>query len=696
MSGKIGPMHLERQAYIYIRQSTSAQVHEHIESKQRQYALAERAVQLGWSRATVEIVDEDQGKSGSTAEGRDGFARLAHAVAQGKVGAIFAVEASRLARSSQDWQRLLSLCAVAQVMVIDEQTAYDPSHHDDKLLLDIKGAMSEQELHWLSLRLAGGRLNKARRGESYVTPATGYVWGERGLELDPDESVRAAVRVILERFTVEPSARALLRWAHRSGFLMPTRQRGTSEVVHRPLGNVRLNNMLRNPVYAGVYVYGRYPTRKALVDGQIRKVRERLDEPNDWPVRINDAHPAYITWERFMSNQDKLRQNTTCMAKAGRGAPREGQALLAGIVLCGRCSRRMSVRYETSSSRWQYFCHGEHSKGQGICWTVPGGSVDQAVEQLFLQTMVPSELELSLAVEREVQGQAGSLETAWRTRIEQAHYEARRAERRYKAVDPENRVVARTLESEWDQRLRDLEAVEQQYAEARRERRVELSPQDRSRIRELARDLPAVWRSASTSMAERKAMLRLVIEAIALHPIDVPKRMTRLRVQWQSGVVSDLEIARPARGESHLHDPSVVQRLGELAAAGRHDDEIAEQLNAEGLRTGTGLAWNHDLVRSIRSTKRIKRVAPDSPRMLPLPHRHPDGRYSVPGAMARFGVGEGAVRRWIRQGIVTASRADFGTHRSVYWIEIDNAVAARLTARGRPSRNSVRAPKSSG
>ncbi|MEI8259293.1 MAG: recombinase family protein, partial [Deltaproteobacteria bacterium] len=360
MSGKIGPMHLERQAYIYIRQSTSAQVHEHIESKQRQYALAERAVQLGWSRATVEIVDEDQGKSGSTAEGRDGFARLAHAVAQGKVGAIFAVEASRLARSSQDWQRLLSLCAVAQVMVIDEQTAYDPSHHDDKLLLDIKGAMSEQELHWLSLRLAGGRLNKARRGESYVTPATGYVWGERGLELDPDESVRAAVRVILERFTVEPSARALLRWAHRSGFLMPTRQRGTSEVVHRPLGNVRLNNMLRNPVYAGVYVYGRYPTRKALVDGQIRKVRERLDEPNDWPVRINDAHPAYITWERFMSNQDKLRQNTTCMAKAGRGAPREGQALLAGIVLCGRCSRRMSVRYETSSSRWQYFCHGEH------------------------------------------------------------------------------------------------------------------------------------------------------------------------------------------------------------------------------------------------------------------------------------------------------------------------------------------------
>jgi DNA invertase Pin-like site-specific DNA recombinase len=471
---------------------------------------------MGWSPTAVQVVDEDQGKSGASTDGRDGFARLAHGVAEGKVGAIFAIEVSRLARSSQDWQRLLSLCAVAEVVVVDENTVYDPSYHDDKLLLDLKGAMSEQELHWLSLRLAGGRLNKARRGESYVNPPTGYVWGGQKLELDPDEAVQNAVRLIFERFSIEPSGRAVLRWAHRSKFLMPHRERGTSDVVWRPLGNPRLNNMLRNPAYAGVYVYGRHPTTKRLVGGEIRKIRSRLDEPSDWPVRIDGAHPPYITWERYMSNTEKLQQNTTSWAAASRGAPREGRALLTGVALCGRCGRRMGTRFENRSSRWHYVCYGESSKGAGSCWTVPGPPIDQAVERLFLQTMVPSEVELSLVVEREVDGQANSLDKAWRTRIEQAQYEARRAERRYKAVDPDNRVVARTLESEWEQRLQDLEAVEQRHAEARRQHHVALTAEDRCRIRELARDLPAVWRSSTTGMADRKAMLRLVIEAVAL------------------------------------------------------------------------------------------------------------------------------------------------------------------------------------
>lgn len=681
MIGKIRPIHLERDAYVYVRQSTAAQVHEHVESKQRQYALADRAAQMGWSPTSVQVVDEDQGKSGATTDGRDGFARLAHGVAEGKVGAIFAMEVSRLARSSQDWQRLLSLCAVAEVVVVDENTVYDPSHHDDKLLLDLKGAMSEQELHWLSLRLAGGRLNKARRGESYVTPPTGYVWGGQKLELDPDEAVQNAVRLIFERFSIEPSGRAVLRWAHRSKFLMPHRERGTSEIVWRPLDNLRLIHMLRNPAYAGVYVYGRHPTTKRLVRGEIRKVRSRLDEPSDWPVRIDGAHPAYITWERYMSNTEKLRQNTTSWADASQGAPREGRALLTGVALCGRCGRRMSTRFENRSSRWHYVCYGESSKGAPSCWTVPGPPIDQAVERLFLQIMVPSEIELSLAVEREVDGQANSLDKAWRTRIEQAQYEARRAERRYKAVDPDNRVVARTLESEWERRLQDLEAVEQQHAEARRQRHVALTPEDRCRIRELARDLPAVWRSSTTGMADRKAMLRLVIEAVALHPIDVPKRATKVRVQWQSGVVSELELPRPARGHDHSHHPDVVRRIRDLAAGGSHDDEIARQLNIEGLRTGTGRPWNLELVRSMRSRARIARVAPDRQRMPPLPQRHPDGRYSVPGAMARLGVSEAIVRGWIKTGVVTVTRADFGTHRNVYWLDIDDATAARLTAR---------------
>jgi len=357
--------------------------------------------------------------------------------------------------------------------------------------------------------------------------------------------------------------------------------------------------------------------------------------------------------------------------------------LLAGIMICGRCGRRMSVRSEsrTASARWSYACWGESRKGAGTCWSVAGPPIDRAVEQLFLETMVPSELDLSLAVEREVQQQADSLEKSWRARIEQARYEARRAERRYKAVDPDNRVVARTLESDWEQRLRDLEVVEHQYAEARRQARVELTAQDRSRIRQLARDLPAVWSAPSTIAADRKAMLRLVIEAVAAHPVDVPKRATQLRVQWTSGVVSEMEVARPGRGEDHKHDPTVLQRIRELAAAGNHDDEIARQLNRESLHTGTGREWNENLVYAARRSARIERVAPDRPRMLPLPHRHPDGRYSVPGAMARFGVSENVVRRWIKGGLITASRADFGTHRNVYLLDIDEATADRLMGR---------------
>jgi DNA invertase Pin-like site-specific DNA recombinase/uncharacterized protein YndB with AHSA1/START domain len=691
MSGKIEPLHLERQAYVYVRQSTGAQVHEHVESKQRQYALAEHAVKLGWSPAAVQIIDEDQGKSGASVEGREGFARLAHDVAHGKVGAIFAIEVSRLARSSQDWQRLLSLCSVAHVAVIDEQTVYDPSHRDDKLLLDLKGAMSEQELHWLSLRLAGGRLNKARRGESYVTPPAGYVWEGSGLKLDPDESVRNAIKVIFERFSVEPSARAVLCWARKTGFLMPARHVGTGELLWRPLGNLRLLNVLHNPAYAGVYVFGRHPVATVLRDGEIRKVRHRLNEPSEWPVRIDKAHPAYITWEMYMNNQDKLRQNTTRAHGATRGAPREGAALLAGLILCGRCGRRMSAQYESRSLRWAYACLGERSQGDSLCWSVPGRPIDHAVEQLFLQTMVPSEMDLSLAVQCEAHKQAESLDKAWRARIEQAGYEARRAERRYKAVDPDNRVVARTLEREWEQRLEELQEVQRQHEQARREAHLELTEQDRNRIRQLARDLPAVWAAQTTTPADRKAMLRLVMEAVAIHPVDVPTRATSIRVQWTSGSVSNLTIARPSKGESRVHAPDTIERIRQLAAAGLHDDEIARQLNTERRVTGAGLAWKEDLVRRARRHKCIDLVVADRPRMHPLPQQHPDGRYSVPGAAARFGVSPDIVRRWIKRGLVTGSRADFGTHRGVYWLQIDDVTEMRLKESGYNSKERSKA-----
>jgi hypothetical protein len=349
----------------------------------------------------------------------------------------------------------------------------------------------------------------------------------------------------------------------------------------------------------------------------------------------------------------------------------------------------MGPRYQTRSrdeTWWSYICWGDRDSGNRACWSVAGPAIDRAVEALFLETMVPSELDLSLAVEREAETQAESLARAWRARIEQAQYDARLAERRYKAVDPDNRVVARTLEQEWEQRLRDLQTVEQQYAEARRQRLAELTEQDRERIRQLARNLPAVWRSSTTQPAERKAMLRLVIEAIAIHPVDVPRRCTRVRVQWQSGVVNELEVPRFLRGESHRHSPEAVQRVRELATAGGHDEEIAKQLNDEGLRTGTGREWDLEAVRQLRSRHQIARVAPDRPRMRPLPDRYPDGRYSVPGVMAHFGVSRSLVYQWIEKGLLQASRADYGTHRNAYWLDIDADTAAQLKKRRRGPR----------
>jgi hypothetical protein len=604
---------------------------------------------------------------------------------------VFALDVSRMARASEDWRRLLGLCGVAGVAVVDEQRIYDPNDQADKLLLELKGTMSEAEIHWLRLRLQGARQHKARRGALRMSAPTGYLWGAQGFELDPDEAVQQAVRVIFQRYDVEPSAWAVVRWARETGLKVPTRRTsadGDSEVTWTSLGVSRLHEMLKNPVYAGVYAYGRRRAKTILVDGQIRRVRPATPEPERWVVKIEGAHPGYITWEQYGHNQEKLRQNMTRMGNPSRGAPREGPALLSGLLLCGRCGHRMGPRYarDARARFWTYACPGDRDTGQQGCWTVPGARIDAAVETLFLETLVPSELELALAVDQEVAGRAEELAQQWRARRAQATYEARRAEKRYKAVDPDNRVVARTLEREWESKLRELEEVERQYAEARHTKRVELSDADRARVRELARDLPAVWRSPVTPPADRKAMLRLVIEAISLSPLEVPRRATVVKVAWQSGTVTELEVPRPHRRQLFRTPPAAVERLRALAAAGRHDEEIAAILHADGMRTGRGLPWTTWAVRWARKKERISRLAPERPRRELLPDRYPDGRYSVAGAAKRFGVRLDVVRAWIKRGLVSGERHDFQVHRQVWWLEIAEDTAARLERLAAPLR----------
>jgi DNA invertase Pin-like site-specific DNA recombinase len=693
MNAKITAQQLQRRAYVYVRQSTAMQVFQHRESTQRQYALADRAAALGWPADAIEVIDEDLGRSGATKDGRAGFARLVESVAHGEVGAVFAIEVSRLARSSEDWQRLLALCAVAEVAVIDEQAIYDPSDKDDKLLLDIKGTMSEAELHWIALRLNGALRSKARRGELRITPPAGYVWGGNGLELDPDQAVRSAMALVFERYSIESSVWKVLRWARQNAIKIPTRRGyadGTGDVIWRVAAHSRLHYIFRNPVYAGVYVYGRAPRKKILVDGKICVRRTSGLDPEQWAVKIQNAHPGYITWEQYVKNQQKLRDNRARFDRATRGAPREGGALLTGLLLCGRCGCRMATFYgSTHRTRAYYECRGQQDSAQRKCWAVPADVLDDAVEKLFLGTMVPSELDLSLAVERETGAQAESLGRQWKLRIEQAEYEARRAERRYKAVDPENRVVARTLESDWEQRLQELQELHRQYDAARQQHHVELSEQDRRRIRALAHDLPKVWKSATTSQSDRKAMLRIVIEAISLSPVDVPRRVTTVRVGWKSGAVSEIEVPRPSRRDQLAAPTAALNRLRELVTAGMRDEQVAEQLNAEGFKTGKTFPWNLNSVRWARRRHGIARTAPDAPRTRPLPDRHEDGRYSVSGAARRFDVSTQVVRGWIERGLVAAERQPHPQHprRQVLWLVLDDTTTERLERLSRSIRN---------
>jgi DNA invertase Pin-like site-specific DNA recombinase len=684
MGSTINTSHLSRSAIVYVRQSTATQVLENRESTKRQYALVDRARSLGWDPDAIEIIDDDLGCSGASVEGRKGFARLAEAVARGQAGAVLSLEVSRLARSSQDWQRLLRLCAVAGVVVVDEQSVYDPANGDDRMLLDLKGTMSEAELRWLRLRLAGGKLSKARRGELRFRAPTGYVWGPTGMDFHPDASVQEAIRLVFERFSIEPSAGAVVRWANCVGFAFPTHEcwgAGAGEVTWKPLTLRRLCDVLRNPAYAGVYAYGRRPTREVLDGERIRKVRPRVLDPDAWSVKIEQAHPAYTTWEQFLMNHDKLGRNSPGPLTNKGAAPREGPSLLPGLVICGRCGRRMRVRYwGRQPPQWSYVCPAREEPGKAACFSVSGRSIDGAVEAEFLAAFVPDHVELCLAVEHEASQQTGGLERQWKLRIERARYDARLAERRYKAVDPDNRVVARTLENDWELRLRQLEEVNRGYQRARQERHVELTGKDRDRIRTLAQNLPAVWRAKTTTPADRKAMLQLVIEAVALTPIDVPDRETLIRVQWRSRAVTELRLARP-RGGARTQIPAAVPNLvRELSTSGAWDKEIASHLNQAGFRTSQGRLWNGLSVFGLRKAHGINKRRTSRPTKTPLPERHPDGRYSLVGAARALGINPRTVRRWLNNGKLSADREDYGTHRNAIWIRLNDPAKPRYRA----------------
>jgi DNA invertase Pin-like site-specific DNA recombinase len=674
---KISAEHVLRRAVVYLRQSTLKQVMENTESTRRQYDLRERALALGWSAESIEIIDQDLGRSGSTTEGRSGFRKLSEEIARGNVGAVFALDVSRLARSSADWHRLLDLCGIADVVIADDQCIYDPRDHNDRLLLGIKGTMSEAELTWMRLRLRGAQISKARRGEHYISPPVGYEWASvtARLRLDPDAEVQRALRLVFERIRIDRSAYGVARYFIAHDLKVPARRAGSRELIWSAPRPSRILQILANPTYAGAYVYGRRQHTVGLADGQV--VRRSCRIPADaWKIVHRDHHPAYVSWEQYVTNQKLLRDNRPHRDLPERhGPPRKGECLLQGIVLCGRCGCRMHAVYGGKHKLARYWCNSPTQRGEEMrtCWSVAAAAIDREVGHLLLSVVQPPEIEVGLAVTREAERQSKQLDDQWRLRLERARYEARLAERRYKAVDPDNRVVARALEREWEETLRELDEIERQIAEGRREKKVELDARDRTRLLALSRSLAALWSAPTMTMAERKNVVRTLVREVCIAPGEKRSGGTRVEILWQTGATSEIAIAKQLPGRRT--SPAATTLIAEMVRKNKRATEIAECLNERGLVTADGARWtniavhHHCRYRGLRWAKRM-------PSSIPRPDRRSDGLYSIRGVAVKLSVTENAVRYWIQRDWLTIAAG--GSPGRPCWFQLDDLAVRRL------------------
>ena len=585
LSAKVKPHHLGRKALVYIRQSTVQQVLNNRESTARQYALDRRAVQLGWPAESVEIVDEDQGLSGQTAAGRSGFAYLLSQVALNQVGIILGLETSRLARSNKDWHQLLDVCAIFQTLLADQDGIYDPTQYNDRLLLGLKGTMSEAELHLLRSRMYEGLLHKARRGEVYNHPPIGYVkTAEGGFTLDPDEQVQSVVRLIFEQFERQGTVCGLLRYLVQNQIQVPVRpirreQRG--QLQWRRPNRVTLQSLLHHPLYAGFYRFGhRAVDPRKKVPGRPQSGRT-FRAAEECLVLLPDRLPAYISVEQFRANRERLKQNR---ARADSlGAPRRGQALLSGLLVCGRCGYRMFVNYNNPKNGLRYNCNRALTcYGESECQSLSGRRLDAFVAEQVLAALQPAALELHLAAADDLEKQRQRLHENRQQQLERARYEAERAARQYGAVEPENRLVARELERRWEEALREQTRLERAYEQFCAERPAKLSAAQREQVRQLAGAIPELWSAPTTTPVDRQRLVRLLIERIEVE-VQGHSEQVKLAITWSGGYVSRHEMVRTVRLYEQLTDyPRLLGRIEQLRAEGRSMDEVATVLNTEG------------------------------------------------------------------------------------------------------------------
>jgi DNA invertase Pin-like site-specific DNA recombinase len=589
--GKIQGWHRDRLAVVYVRQSSRQQVVDHGESTRLQYGLTDRAVALGWPASRVMVIDEDLGRSAANAAERPGFARLVAEITMGHVGLVLGLEMSRLARAGRDWHQLIELCSLAGALLADADGVYDPNWYNDRLLLGLKGTITEAELYLIRQRMASGRLAKASRGELAVPLPAGYVRRPSGeVALDPDEQVQAVVRLVFGLFEQLGTVHAVLRFLVEHRVQIGMRERsgpGKGEVIWRAPHQQGLVNMLRNPAYAGIYAYGRSRTEPSRrLPGREHSGRVRQLAAGDWLVRIEDALPAYISAEQYERNLARMAANR---ARAeSLGAPREGPALLGGLVVCGICGHRMQVSYETSRQGLigRYCCQRRHDTyGEPRCQQMAARFLDDHVVAQLLSALAPAALELSVTAARQVEAHRAEVDRIWRQRVERAEFCCDRARRQYQLAEPENRLVVRQLEREWEATLAERAHLTEEYQRYQQQRPAQLSAGELAAIRALAADIPALWAAPTTTVADRKRLLRAVIESVQVTADGATERV-KATVTWAGGHQTHATLTRPvARIDQLSYYPALTARIKALAAQGLGNAEIADRLAAEGFRT---------------------------------------------------------------------------------------------------------------